>query len=78
LALKFTVDAISTVGLPAAPLPFVTLMLADPAVMVRFAVAPGEVSTTNPVPPGSLKPPPPAQVSVPDELTQQSPDPVLA
>ena len=75
LPLKSTVDAISSVGLPAAPVPLVTLMFEDPAVIVRFAVTPGDVSTSMPLPPGS---PIPAQVSVPDELSQHSPEPVFA
>jgi hypothetical protein len=77
LPLKFTEDAMSTVGLPPDPVPLVTLMLEDPAVIVRFAVTPGDVSTIKPLAPGSLSPPP-AQVSVPDEFSQQTPEPAFA
>jgi len=77
LPLKFTEDAMSTVGLPPDPVPLVTLMFEDPDVIVRFAVTPGDVSTIKPLPPGSLTPPP-AQVSAPDELIQQSPDGAFA
>jgi hypothetical protein len=76
----------SIVGLPADPVPFVTLTFDEPAVIVRFAATPGDVSTTIPVPPGSPSPPEPdpdpgpdvAQVSVPAEFIQQSPAPVFA
>jgi hypothetical protein len=76
--LKSTVGPMSIVGLPLAPLPLVTLTFDDPAVIVRFAVTPGEVSTNNPVPPGSLIPPLVAQDSLPGEMSQQSPTPLFA
>jgi hypothetical protein len=77
LPLKFTVDPISTVGFPPAPLPLVTLIFDDPAASVRFAVTPDDVSASSPLPPGSPIPTP-AHASVPDEFSQQTPDPVLA
>jgi hypothetical protein len=79
LLAKFIEEAMSIVGFPPAPLPLVPAMFGDPAVSVRFAVTPGDVSTTSPLEPGSLRPKPePPHISVPEEFIQQIPPPLLA